>query len=209
MAADSSNWEAIGAAAEAISAVATIVTVVIAIITIKQASSDAAEARLDAKASRDRQSADAEATRRDAQAARDQQSTMFQGSVMSACMQEFFGIRNAAAKEWRALPSSAADSDKQTVADHYSERTYGLHFEQYHLFRQGAIPRHVYAIWLTGLQSETQKPRPDYPPLDIMKYIRRHPEEAFHAFIEKVLAAKSFDEIEALVTEEAKKGSYT
>ena len=138
-----------------------------------------------------------------------------QGTAMSACMQEYFAIRNDAAKEWRELPEGATDQNKDVVADHYAERMYGLHFEEYHLFRQDAIPCHVYAIWLKALLDEIKdslKRSADqhqpYPPLDISEYLAKFPGEDFHLFFDAVQKAQSDEQIEDLVKQEKEKGGY-
>jgi hypothetical protein len=176
------NWEAMGAVAELLAVILTIASVYFAWQTIKEASDDA-------------------------KISRDQQSVQFQGTVMSACMQEYFAIRNETAKDWRA-PAAGHDK-KQEIQDLYSERMYGLHFEQYHLFRQRAIPRHIYAIWLKSLKDEIKTTKEYYPQLKIGKYIDEDPKEDFNIFISQILRTNISDkEIEDLVSKESNLPSY-
>lgn len=180
-------WSFISTHADLTTALATLATAVIALLAILFAGNDAREGRK-------------------------QQSRIFQGTVMSACMQEYFSIRNEAAKDLRGLSAHASQADKEAVYKRYSERVYGLHFEQYHLFRQGAIPCHVYAIWLKGLFDElknpAKRPHSQYPPVDISEYTAQDPEEDFHRFFDKVQKAGSRKEVEDLVEREKCKGGY-
>lgn len=185
------DWQIVESASTLVAAVASGLSVLFAWLTIREANSDARQTELHQK-----------------QAERNQQNR-FQSSVMSACMQEYFMIRRDAAKGWK----STIDAVKEEARDVYGERMYGLHFEQYHLFRQEAIPHHVYVIWLKSLRDEITPPGgrsdPHYPPLSIAKYVGLDPKEDFNIFIKVILDASTpADKIEALVRQEAAKGSY-
>ena len=143
------NWEAIGAIAEVIAATAMIATVFYAYKTVTEANEDAASARQDAETNRVQQAKLSKDTETN-------QLTRFQGLVMSQCIQEYFGIRSEAAKNWRQSTNS---DDQQEVQELYSERMYGLHFEEYHLFRQDIIPTHVYRVWIKSFRNEALPPR--------------------------------------------------
>lgn len=187
--------EIVSAWATLATAIITFATVVVAVLAIWGSSKDAKKAR-------DEQS-------KQAKDDREQQKTIFQANVMSACMQEFFAIRQDAAQEWR--DKNATPADKNMAAEHYSERSYGLHFEQYHLFRQQAIPCHVYVIWIKALVDEIKdslKRSPGenqlYPPLNITKYLEKYPDGHFRAFLEDVQAHP--EQLEDLVKKEWDKG---
>ncbi len=182
------NWGAIEAIAGVVAALAMLATVYYAARTITAASDAAAEARQDTETNRV------------------QQITRFQGLVMSDCMQEYFEIRRETANDWRS--ASTSSDEKQAVQDLYSERMYGLYFEEYHLFRQDAIPTHVYTIWITGLKHRIEHPEEHYPRLKIDKYIAQDTNEDFNIFINKALNCKTDDEIEALVKKEAAEPPY-
>lgn len=135
-----------------------------------------------------------------------------QVTTMSACTQEYFSIRSDAAKDLRELPAGATRQDKDVIVKRYSERVYGLHFEQYHLFRKEAIPCHVYAIWIKSFLDEIKssgKRSPDdnelYPRLDLDEYWKKYSDKDFCDFFNAVKAAETPEEIEALVREEKKK----
>ena len=137
---------------------------------------------------------------KDSEATREQQKIRFQSTVMSACMQEYFKIRRDASDDLVSRPTEAQDR--------YSERVYGLHFEQYHLFRQKAIPQHVYSIWIKSLKKEVGNPQKHYPALRIDEYVKRDNEEDFNVFVSKVLAAATDQDVENLVNTEAALPSY-
>src|SRR5579872_4266208 len=112
---------------EIVSAWATLAAAIIAFLTVVVAVVAMWGSGKDAKKARDEQS-------KQAKDDREQQKTIFQANVMSACMQEYFAIRKDASREW--CDKNATPQDKNMAAEQYSERSYGLHFEQYHLFRQ-------------------------------------------------------------------------
>jgi hypothetical protein len=119
------NWEAIGSIAEMFAAIATVITVFIALYTIIQTNKEAADARKDAEETRRQQLAIFQGTETN-------QTTRFQGIVMSTCMQEYFTVRSETIQNLR---QSTSPVEEQEVQDLYSERMYGLEFEEYHLFR--------------------------------------------------------------------------
>ncbi len=172
------HWDAIEAIASTVAAVATVATVYFAYITIKAGNDAADQARQDADTNRAQQKAlsdQAEAN----------QLTRAQGLVMSDCTKEYFAIRSDTAKAWASIDSGK----KQLIQDLYSERMYGLHFEEYHLFRQNMIPRQVYKIWIKSFVKEIQKPgyQPHYPPLMIDKYIAPDAGDDFSVFLNQLL----------------------
>ena len=188
---------------EIVSAWATLATAIITFLTVVVAVLAMWGSSKDAKKARDEQS-------RQAKHDREQQKKIFQANVMSACMQEFFAIRKDASQAWR--DKNATSEDKSMAAEHYSERSYGLHFEQYHLFRQQAIPCHVYAIWIKALLDEIKdslKHSPGanqlYPPVNITKYLEKNSDADFRAFFDD-LQAHPPEQIGALVKKEWDRG---
>ena len=183
-------WEAVGAIGAVIAALASVGSVYYAYQTVREADDDARDARK-------------------------QQQAMFQGNVMSDCMQQYFAIRSDAANNWN--PQSTNTVEQQKVQDLYSERMYGLHFKEYHLFRQDAIPTHVYTIWIQSFRGEVLHTSTNevlsfgkyYPPLaNVGQYIARDTNEDFNIFFTKILKAESNQEIVRLVSNEANMPPY-
>jgi hypothetical protein len=122
-----------------------------------------------------------------AKEAETQQLNITRSTVMSQCMAEYFTIRRETADKFQTNSTNSG-----TVQEIYSERMYGLHFEEYHLFELNMISEHVYAIWLKNL-------RDDYlpitnsrlPTINFDKYISRMSDPDFDRFIQKVLALKN------------------
>jgi hypothetical protein len=125
-----------------------------------------------------------------------QEKARFQSTVMSECMKEYFEIRRDARNNWNP------QNPEKKVIELYSERVYGLHFEQYHLFQQMAIPQHVYTVWIKSLKDEIknyEKSSKYYPPLVFDPYTGRNPKEDFNVFILNIINSKSNEEINLLI----------
>ena len=143
----------------------------------------------------------------DSKASRDATATRYQGVVMISCEQEYFGIRQDAANKWNPPPKD--EVMRLTVKDLYSERMYGLHFEEYHLFRQNQIATHIYADWIKSFKHGlTNNDNPHYPPLDIKKYIDKDPKEDFNIFLTKVLQSDSESNTDVIISNEARMPPY-
>jgi hypothetical protein len=175
-------WEALGATAAVIAALASVGSVYYAYQTVKEANEDAEQTRL-------------------------QQTTRFQGIVMSTCIQEYFQIRRETVGDLRQFTDP---TEKQKVEDLYSERMYGLHFEEYNLFRQGMIPQHIYALWLESLKSKIYQSEKYYPQIQKDKFIQdtQYTNDDFSFFVSEILGATNDTQIGDIVEKEAQRPRY-